>query len=113
MLVQRERASVGGDAGNSGPAAPRRGKRERHVELGVVGKAFGEREVDRGAIARQRVAPLIAALQRQRHLVPIAEDEVGGVDEQAAAFLGQEWQSRDGALRKRLRDGEGVCAVGQ
>ena len=72
---------------------------ERHVDLGVLRKAFGVREVERAARAIDAVGARPERAAGVRH---VAEQEIGCIDQQAAVALAGDREAPQDRFRERV-----------
>jgi len=69
------------------------GERQERLDLGVPGETLRSRRIDRAPRVIELVSPLLGGPQALGHAVGVAEEEVGGIDENAALFLGFDFES--------------------
>ena len=118
VLVEGEGVWVGGDVGDEARAAAASGgglccKGEEGLDFGVLGKGFGSGQVDGGAGGVEPIGALLEAGEGFDNAVRVAEEEVGGVDENGAGGVGRlDLEAGEYGLRERLADGEDLGGVG-
>ena len=86
MLANGDDLRLRRDAADVAPRLLARLERQRGLDLGVARKGLRARQEDRAAVAVERVASLLRAAQAVGDAVLVAEEEVGGVDEDGVAL---------------------------
>src|ERR1041385_4490866 len=79
--------------------------------VGVARKGLRVRQEDRAAVAVERVASLLRAAQAIGDAVLVAEEKVGGVDEDGLALARFDFESPQHRLRERVLDAAPLALV--
>ena len=80
MLADRDHFRGGRDAADERSGTIAGGERQRGLDLGIAGKGFRAREVERAAVAVERIRALLRIAQATRYAVSVREKELRGVD---------------------------------
>ena len=114
MLAQGECAGVGGDVGDEGAAAGGGvgGEGEDGLDFGVFGEDLGVVERDGGAGGVDFVAALLGSAEGLGDAVGVAEEEVGGVDEDSFGPFGGYGEAGQDGLGEGLANGQELVGVG-
>src|ERR1700733_2127697 len=90
------------------------GEGEDGFDLGVLRESLCRVEGDGGACWVNFVRSLLSASQRGCYFVGVAEEEVGGVDNDSTArILGFDLKAVEDRLGKRLADGQDLVGIGR
>ena len=81
------------------------GERNDRLDLRIIGKSPGVRQVDRRARGIGIEVSLLTARQSCGNAVRIANQKIGGVNENGPVALGEYLESPDNGTRKRFFDG--------
>ncbi len=112
VLAEGDGVGVWGHLGNEfaiGRAVGDEG--EEGLNLSVLGEGFGVVEGDGGAGGVDAVGALMGLFEAFGDTVGIAEEEVGGFDEECALRFGFDFESPEDAFGEGLGDGEALGGV--
>ena len=87
------------------------GKSERGFDFGVERKILGSPKVDVASRGVQFVRALLFAAKSFRNAVRIAQEEIGGIDEDILAFFGGHGETPQRRFGERIADGAALVRV--
>jgi len=113
MLPERERFSVGNDRRDGLPGSSLSGECERDIDFGILRKCLCVGSVDARPVSSDGVRALVVRGDGFCHVVPVAHEKLGCIDDQALTILCDDRERCGSARRKSLEDGSRVSGIVQ